>query len=522
MDLEASSNTQRQQHAPNGRETHRVPKLRSSCDECSNSKVRCDQGRPSCQRCLYARVHCNYSVSRRMGKPLSSAKNDQSSNARTSTSTPTAAARKPSQISNASSAPVPQSEGGHEKVARQHLGHGAGLGSYSQDYDYTGLNFMIPDVNTIPGNPNSDQLLSASDELLVDDPMSFMNFTNDSPENVSMNKHIPPSAQGREVLDGPPSFRNKTSSDNSGLHVDKGENAFQFPTSPQTHESSSSSNNNNNNNNDNNNNSDQQPQKNTSCVHLTSITLRSLSLPFSYCTNAPSSSPFPFETIDQALATSRRAMTAFNTLIQCPCSHASHAALSLALIILEILVCYSAISRCSTSSFCPSDTPFRLQTPATSISSPSSSSRKDTPFSHPFPSAPPSLSSRGSDVSGSGSANAQKLILDAPISFGDYKIDAEDEQRFILQLILTELRKVARLIDAFAARYCSSGGEDARYAAATNPALASHHRSWNRGEEYVHTALEQFLRTKVYATRKEVSLMLRKLESDEGAMDFED
>ena len=502
MDLGPSSQAQRQKRAPNGSEVQRVPKLRSSCDECSNSKVRCDQGRPSCQRCLYGRVHCNYSVSRRMGKPLSSAKNDQPRTTGASTSMTATASQQPRQIPNASSDHVSRSDGGHSNTTDQNPSHRTGPGIYSQDYDFTGLAFMMPDLNNVPGDPNSIQFLSASEEMMPDDPMNFINLPDDSTENVCLNKPNQPTAQDPEVPDGPPPFRNKAIPGNR-------RNAFQPDTSPQTQESSSSNNYDE---------SDQQHQKNASCVQLTSVTLRSLSLPSTYCKNAATSSPFPFDTIDQAFATCRRAMTTYYTLIQCPCSHASHFELSLALIILQILGCYSAICSHSTSSSYPNS---RLQTPATSISSPSNNSRNDTPFSHPLSTVRTSQTSRSSEMGDSSTTNPQKLTLDTPITFGDYKIDAEDEQRFILQLILTELRKVTRLIDSFTARYCSASGEDVRFPAPT-PTLASHHRSWNRGDEYVHNALEQFLRNKVKVTRKEVSLMLRKLDGHEGAMDFED
>ena len=446
-----------------------------------------------------------------MGKPLSSAKSNQPRNTRTSTSSITATASpQPRQIPNASSDPISQSDGGHSNTTHQNPSHGTGPGIYSQDYDFTGLTFMMPDINNIPGDPNSDPFLSAAEELMPDDPLSFINLPDDGTENVCLNKPRQQDAQDPAVPDGPTPFRNKAIPDNCGIQMANRKNAFQSAASPQTQGSSSSNNNDD---------SDQQHQKDTSCVQLTSVTLRSLSLPFSYCKNAATSSSFSFDTIDQAFATSRRAMTTYYTLIQCPCSHASHFALSLALIILQILGCYSAISSHSTSSFYPTS---RLQTPATSISSPSNTSRNDTPFSHSFSTVRTSRNSRSSEIGDGGTPNPQRLInLDTPITFGDYKIDAEDEQRFILQLILTELRKVTRLIDAFAARYCSASGEDVRFPA-TTPTLASHHRSWNRGDEYVHTALEQFLRTKVKATRKEVSLLLRKLDGHEGAMDFED
>lgn len=45
------------------------PKLRSSCDRCGASKVKCDRGQPECGRCVSHGLPCAYGVSRKMGKP---------------------------------------------------------------------------------------------------------------------------------------------------------------------------------------------------------------------------------------------------------------------------------------------------------------------------------------------------------------------------------------------------------------------------------------------------------------------
>ncbi|KAF2637342.1 hypothetical protein P280DRAFT_472068 [Massarina eburnea CBS 473.64] len=45
------------------------PKLRSSCNGCGTSKLRCDRGQPECGRCLSHGIQCVYGLSRKMGKP---------------------------------------------------------------------------------------------------------------------------------------------------------------------------------------------------------------------------------------------------------------------------------------------------------------------------------------------------------------------------------------------------------------------------------------------------------------------
>ncbi|KAI1293156.1 hypothetical protein F5Y03DRAFT_374609 [Xylaria venustula] len=44
-------------------------KFRSSCDACTEAKVRCDKQRPQCSRCARMESSCRYSVSLRTGKP---------------------------------------------------------------------------------------------------------------------------------------------------------------------------------------------------------------------------------------------------------------------------------------------------------------------------------------------------------------------------------------------------------------------------------------------------------------------
>ncbi|KAE8143854.1 hypothetical protein BDV38DRAFT_276923 [Aspergillus pseudotamarii] len=45
------------------------PKLRTACDNCQLSKVRCSRGKPSCWRCSQSGVKCVYSPLRRTGRP---------------------------------------------------------------------------------------------------------------------------------------------------------------------------------------------------------------------------------------------------------------------------------------------------------------------------------------------------------------------------------------------------------------------------------------------------------------------
>lgn len=47
----------------------KTSKLRSSCENCGNAKVRCDRGQPECARCISLGSSCVYGISRKLGKP---------------------------------------------------------------------------------------------------------------------------------------------------------------------------------------------------------------------------------------------------------------------------------------------------------------------------------------------------------------------------------------------------------------------------------------------------------------------
>lgn len=46
-----------------------TPKVRSSCDACGNTKVKCDRLRPECGRCATLSLTCVYGLSQKCGKP---------------------------------------------------------------------------------------------------------------------------------------------------------------------------------------------------------------------------------------------------------------------------------------------------------------------------------------------------------------------------------------------------------------------------------------------------------------------
>ena len=103
-------------------------------------------------------------------------------------------------------------------------------------------------------------------------------------------------------------------------------------------------------------------------------------------------------------------------------------------------------------------------------------------------------------------------MLDTPIAIGGFKIDPDDEYVFILQLVLSELRKVGKLVDAFAVQYSTANQKTSDFVSAANKAIINGRPSF--GEDSVCQSLEQFLRCQVHKAKVEVDAVLRR--SEEG------
>ncbi|KAI4123890.1 MAG: hypothetical protein LQ338_005064 [Usnochroma carphineum] len=247
----------------------------------------------------------------------------------------------------------------------------------------------------------------------------------------------------------------------------------------------------------------------TSCDELAASTLRSLALPSSICNS--SSHPILLHTVEQVLATSHGAISTFNSILQCPCSRSSSFTLILALMISKILDCYSAICRCSTSSPTSSH-PLPISSPAAATTSgiKGALSAGDLPTpsspSNPLTTLSPTSSCSSSSIPRSA---PQNIVLDTPIAIAGYTVEPDDEHAIILQLVLSELRKVGKLVDVFAAQCSPVNPNTCGGGLAAGKAIDG--RS-DGGEDSVSKSLEQFLRCQLHAARKEVDTVLRRRE----------
>ena len=429
------------------------PKLRSSCDRCSGSKVRCDQERPACHRCQYSGVQCVYGVSRRMGKPPKSQTNGNKNET-----------VKQAAMKNMTSADQTESLLETPLVATGFNSRAGGKVS-PLPQDTTTHDTFCPDydMSDVEYKFISDHPFLASSEMSLEDEINVDSIFNSYDESMNQltqahcfNQRVLSSLGDVKLWDlNGGSFNSSSASSNSMVtRVDDTPSPFDMLASPMKHARTALS-------------LDHQYQvhKSSSCMHLTSSILHNLSFPSGFCTTFPNH--VPDSTIDKVLDTSRHAMTMLYKLLRCSCAQTSSSALSIALTILKILDSYCVIARSVSTS------------PSTLMS---------------FANQP-----------------AQNMVLDTPITVGMYKIDAEDEHRVILLLLLSELRRVRQLVEAFARRYCPSSGSNGNR---SREAMAEDGRGFTNqsqmndgggGEGSIYTALEHFMSSKISMVRTELS-----------------
>lgn len=370
-------------------------KLRSSCDACSASKIKCDQERPSCLRCRNIEVKCNYSASRRMGKPPA----PRDANGMKLTKSKTSLAKKETEASLISLQKL-----GPDSLHSQSNLAPLDLEAYFMDSDnliptqWQVASFYSPGSST---NGSSDVAIAPM--RLFDHDLDFLDEAKSNPlaprtstddmfvfDDICMDLGPSKSNDAFTSLDAPTGQAKKMSH----------QSLFQV------HD----------------------------CTTLASSTIQLLHLDSSTCgaSATPHGNPFqPISSIDQVLINNKSAIENVRSLLACSCSLSPQYALTIALIIHNILVCYEAIIRAT-------------------------SNVRSEPGNTPWP----------------------DNLRATPITVGAYKIDAEDDQRMRIQLVVNELRKVRALVEKYAERYCAGKEDEAR----------------NAG---IYSALDIFLQTKL-------------------------
>jgi len=418
-----------------------APKLRSSCENCGNSKVKCDRGQPTCSRCISLQLTCAYGVSLKHGKPprkrpISCLDADNSFPARkraTGTS---------------------RTDQGCESHMTMGLDQSPSLNKAAQ------LDFSVPVTNV---NPMSTDLNSAGRlQDGIDYTVRQSHDTNEAGQLKSLEPALEtlaassvtnPSSNICISSQHGSSFFNPFTIDEWPqfdmwvpiLDFQPGSNSSRLPASTEPV---------------NNHNASFDSPEAHSCPRGSYELFRDLICPSPFL-HAPEANVTVSASLDEVLHFNSQAIDRLRQLLKCPCAKSGHRIMVHASIISRILIWYQQAagwSGCSAWETRPS----AVETsppPGNESSSSQSSSEVDA-------ASPPTL------VQSTGFAVAQ-----VPVSMGTFSVEDENMQDiFRNQLVLCELKKAANVIDLFTPQQldeCSANGVSGLY---------SHLGAWLRSE----------------------------------------
>lgn len=356
----------------------KVPKLRSSCQDCGDSKVRCDRGQPECSRCITLGRTCVYGISRKFGKPPRKrpgahfdATSSRSYKKRATWATGSCENRammgieqsqgvdKPGQLSFADSVtgdvPVPSSIDPPSSIYQQSLGP-----SFSNAFSLDGwphLDILGPglEFSSLPNGSGIDSRFSASGL----EPASKLSASFDRPDSHS-------------------------------------------------------------------------------CPRGSYELFRDLICPASFLHAPEASADTVSAQLDQVLHFNGEAIDRLSRLLKCPCAKSGHRVMVHASIVSRILIWYQQAAGWtgSNSGGAPPD--------ALASSSPSSSASSS--------SSPPSGATADTETASSPMLvqSTGFAVAQVPVSMGTFNIEDQNLQAAIRnQLVLSELKKAATLIDHF-------------------------------------------------------------------------
>ncbi|KAF1911831.1 hypothetical protein BDU57DRAFT_460470 [Ampelomyces quisqualis] len=411
---------------PNGEPKPR--KMRASCDACSRAKVKCDKVRPTCHRCGNMGICCNYSPSMRLGKPRKNRNPDGTIMREVSPASSCGPmAPRPDMIPRTTAY---ASESSPEPTDPFFFGPA------TPEYHYQDA-FMSSafDGSQSPASYSEAGSLvsgwSSDDHLMFGTPADMLTpIPQFTPSGPHFHGHVrSTSMHSQPDMFAPMDALNSPSLPSHPFFPltdpiftqDKMANSPP-PMIPAPLPT---------------------PPASTAlhghdCTQFAFQTLNSLYAPPS---SQPSANDFNgtsvgLPTLDAVLSTNKAAVDKLYVLLSCPCSSNPHFSTTIAFTVTKILSWYQAIAGVHD----PEDS---------SINTPMEA------FTH------------------------------TSISLGDFGLKVEDEDTFRTQLVLSELRKVEKLIDKFSERYCK----------AANTADTGI-------ESGVYGALEQLLRTRVRDTFK--------------------
>ncbi|KAG7284356.1 hypothetical protein NEMBOFW57_010729 [Staphylotrichum longicolle] len=402
-------------------------KLRDSCTDCASSKVKCSKDKPTCARCARRGVTCTYMVSRRTGRTSS-----------------TASKGEPTQIwIGASGTQRPSLRVGTPLLPQ------ATITSSTQD----GLGGQTPDAGFGPG-PETDlwnSILSPS--VLMADPAGLSppltTIGTDVGELFDLGLHSPMVLDCPEQV-GPAEANHHPTPDIFG-DMDLSVSPPDFATT-HTHSHTSAF--------------DWTLPSGTStppsCCFTVALDILTRLFP-----NAPSSCTLPgtpslsgslpsdgaspkARTIDSVISENKQIIESLTNLLDCHCSQDEYLISIMTLIALKVMGWYSAAAADDSLSPSPS-TPSPPQPlipswpgPGPGIRSAGSASGSGSGSASPTDRRPSSASSVGGPLG--------EQVLRLPATVGNYCVAGQHQGRMAAQLVLSELHRVQRLVNALSKR----------------------------------------------------------------------
>lgn len=390
-----------------------TPKLRSSCDDCGISKVKCDRGHPECGRCVTLGLTCVYGLSRKSGKP------------------PRKRPRPNLDATSEKYVCVSWTSENRNNSTTMDLGEAQGVDEHVQ------ANFSEPVVDMLPfpcgintalsNNEQSQQASTFYPSLSLDDwPQLDILETDLEIPSASL---LEPTGTVRASSDSP-----------------------------------------------------------HSCPRESYEIFRDLICP-SPSLHAPESNSVTVSArFDEVLHFNKIAVDRLSQLLKCPCARSGHRAMVHASIVSRILIWYQQAAGWSGNN--------SLGIPVSTLANSSTPSRESSAPSPPLPLG---------TATGTGTTSASSLVQatgftveHVGVSVGNFSIEDQNLQTiFRNQLVLSELKKAAGLIDMFVSQ------ESSESSVSSVTGLYSHLGEWLRSE---HSRTVETLKTRLSALKENVEV----------------
>ncbi|RDL35781.1 uncharacterized protein BP5553_06393 [Venustampulla echinocandica] len=429
----------------------KVPKLRSSCEGCGGAKVRCDRSQPECGRCIALGLTCVYGISRKFGKAprkrLGSGAHPDTANSFSHKKRATLTAKSREIFTTTGSEPL---EGVNKSAQLDSSDPATNI--LSRPSNDAGSTESLDSRSTMgvreSHNANKSAQLNPLGQLIDNLPVS--SSFNPTPSIYEYGQlgspFVTPFSLGEwpQFDDWEPGLEFPSTVEDSGVGSRPSASGFSPTSNLNTSSDSSDSH---------------------SCPRGSYELFRDLICPSPSLHAPEANSDMVSARLDLVLHFNRNAMDRLSRLLKCPCAKSGHRVMVHASIVSRILIWYQqAAGWTGSSSWGVQPSGLASLSPSSGVSSPSPP--PSGPITDNSIACPPSL------AQSTGFAVAQ-----VPVSMGTFNVEDQDLQAaFRNQLVLSELKKTANLIDLF---ICQGSGESSANGVAS---LYSHLGVWLQSE----------------------------------------